>query len=107
MASIVIAQTTVNDEGRAYEMGQAAVEARLTAGVHIEARMTTFSWEKGAVLHERGYRLSFQTTTEKVDALKAWVLEQHPHDVPQWIVVPTVDASEEYLAWAVKETTAE
>ncbi|WP_404962443.1 divalent-cation tolerance protein CutA [Streptomyces sp. 147326] len=106
MASIVIAQTTVNDEGKAYEIGRAAVEARLTAGVHIEARMTTFYWAKGAVQHEREYRLSFQTTTEKVAALKTRVLEQHPHDVPQWIVVPVVEASEEYLAWAVKETTA-
>ncbi|WP_327419025.1 divalent-cation tolerance protein CutA [Streptomyces sp. NBC_01233] len=106
MANIVIAQTTVNDEGKAYDIGRAAVEARLTAGVHIDARMTTFSWEKGAVQHERGYRLSFQTTTGKVAALKAWVHEQHPHDVPQWIVLPSVEASEEYLAWAVKETTA-
>ncbi|WP_323181812.1 divalent cation tolerance protein CutA [Streptomyces sp. NBC_01408] len=32
--------------------------------------------------------------------------ERHPYDVPQWIVLPTVGASEEYLAWAVKETTA-
>ncbi|MFE6839094.1 divalent-cation tolerance protein CutA [Streptomyces sp. NPDC057705] len=106
MAGIVIAQTTVNDEGKAYEMGRAAVEARLTAGVHIDARMTTFSWENGAVRHEREYRLSFQTTTEKAASLKAWVLEQHPHAVPQWIVLPIAEASEEYLAWAVKETTA-
>ncbi|MDX3536509.1 divalent cation tolerance protein CutA [Streptomyces sp. MB09-01] len=65
------------------------------------------AWAKGAVQHEREYRLSFQTTTEKAAALKAWVLQQHPHDVPQWIVGPIVEASEEYLAWAVQETTAQ
>lgn len=106
MASIVIAQTTVDDEAKAYEIARAAVEARLTAGVHIDARMTSFYWWKDAVQHEREYRLSFQTTTERVTALKEWVHEHHPYDVPQWIVLPATGASEEYLAWAVKETTA-
>ncbi|MFE5561921.1 divalent cation tolerance protein CutA [Streptomyces sp. NPDC056544] len=55
--------------------------------------------------HEREYRLSFKTTAEKVDELRAWVHAQHPHEVPQWIVLPTVGSSEEYLAWVVKETT--
>ncbi|MFB7180381.1 divalent-cation tolerance protein CutA [Streptomyces sp. NPDC056257] len=106
MASIVIAQTTLDDEEKAYQMARSAVEARLAAGAHIDARMTTFSWRKDAVQHEREYRVSFQTTTETVAALAAWVHERHPYDVPQWIVLPAVGTSEEYLAWAVKETTA-
>ncbi|MEU9165352.1 divalent-cation tolerance protein CutA [Streptomyces sp. NPDC048424] len=106
MAGIVIAQTTLDDEEKAYQMARSAVEARLAAGAHIDARMTTFSWRNDALQHERGYRVSFQTTTEKVAALAAWVHERHPYDVPQWIVLPTLAASEEYVAWAVKETTA-
>ncbi|MFJ7587658.1 divalent-cation tolerance protein CutA [Streptomyces sp. NPDC097617] len=104
MASIVIAQTTVDDEAKAYEIGRAAVEARLAAGVHIDARMTVFYWSKDAVQHEREYRLSFKATAEKAGALRAWVHERHPHEVPQWIVLPATEATEEYLAWVVKET---
>ncbi|MFF4420948.1 divalent-cation tolerance protein CutA [Streptomyces sp. NPDC001549] len=107
MASIVIAQTTVDDETKAYEIARGAVEARLTAGAQIDARMTSFYWWKDAVQHEREYRLSFKTTEEKVAALRAWVHEQHPYEVPQWIVLPTAGSSEEYLAWVVKETTTE
>ncbi len=106
MVGIVIAQTTVDDEAKAYEIARAAVEARLTAGVHIDARMTSFYWWKDAVQHEREYRLSFQTTTERVAVLKEWVHEHHPYEVPQWIVLPAAGVSEEYLTWAVKETTA-
>ncbi|MFG2989693.1 divalent-cation tolerance protein CutA [Streptomyces sp. NPDC048257] len=107
MASIVIAQTTVDDEAKAYEIARAAVEARLAAGVHIDARMTSFYWWKDAVQHEREYRLSFKTTAEKVAELGAWIHERHPYEVPQWIVLPATAASEEYLAWVVKETATE
>ncbi|MEV7562008.1 divalent-cation tolerance protein CutA [Streptomyces sp. NPDC048331] len=105
MASIVIAQTTVDDESKAYEIARAAVEARLAAGAHIDARMTTFYWWKDAVQHEREYRISFKTTAEKAAELQAWVHERHPYEVPQWIVLPAGGATEEYLAWVVKETT--
>ncbi|MFE9480548.1 divalent-cation tolerance protein CutA [Streptomyces spororaveus] len=107
MAGIVIAQTTMDDETKAYEMARAAVEARLAAGVHVDARMTSFYWWKDAVQHEREYRVSFNTSTEKVAELEAWVHERHPYGVPQWIVLPAGAASQEYLAWVVKETTAE
>ncbi|MFD6876381.1 MULTISPECIES: divalent-cation tolerance protein CutA [unclassified Streptomyces] len=104
MTSIVIAQTTVNDEDKAYEIARGAVEARLAAGAHVDARMTAFYWWKGAVQHAREYRVSYQTTVEKVAELEAWVRARHPYEVPQWIVLSPVRASEDYLAWAVEET---
>ncbi|MET9606000.1 divalent-cation tolerance protein CutA [Streptomyces sp. NPDC006512] len=106
MTSIVIAQTTVNDEDKAYGLARAAVEARLAAGAHVDARMTTFYWWKDAVQHEREYRVSFKTTEEKAAELEAWVHANHPYEVPQWILLPAVRASEEFLAWVVQETTA-
>ncbi|MER6444228.1 divalent-cation tolerance protein CutA [Streptomyces venezuelae] len=107
MAGIVIAQTTVDDEQKAYDLARAAVEARLAAGVQIDARMTSFYWWKDAVQHEREYRLSFKTTVEKAAELEAWVHERHPYEVPQWIVLPAGGSSEEYLAWVVKETSTQ
>ncbi|MGW6979698.1 divalent-cation tolerance protein CutA [Streptomyces sp. NPDC054932] len=107
MVSIVIAQTSADDEQKAYDIARGAVEARLTARADVEARMTAFYRWKGTVRHEREYRVSFQTTTEKVAELEAWVHEQQPHEVPQWIVLPGARASEECLAWAVQETTAQ
>ncbi|MEV6682352.1 divalent cation tolerance protein CutA [Streptomyces erythrochromogenes] len=103
---MAIALTTVNDESKAYEIAQGAVEARLAAAADVEARMTLFHWNKDALRHERGYRVFFTTTTDRVADLEAWVHERHTHDVPQWIVLPAAATSEQYLAWAVKETTA-
>ncbi|MFJ7167191.1 divalent-cation tolerance protein CutA [Streptomyces globosus] len=101
---VVLAQTTVDDESTAYELGRAAVEARLAAGVDVEARMTSFYWWQGKVRHEREYRLTFKTVQDRVGALEAWVHGRHPYEVPQWIVLPVSEAAEAYLAWAQAET---
>ncbi|MER7734637.1 divalent cation tolerance protein CutA [Streptomyces erythrochromogenes] len=106
MANVVIALTTVNDESKAYEIAQGAVEARLAAAADVEARMTLFHRDKGVLRHERGYRVFFTTTADAVAGLEAWVHERHPRDVPQWIVLPAAATSERYLAWAVEETSA-
>ncbi|MEU2396268.1 divalent-cation tolerance protein CutA [Streptomyces sp. NPDC007369] len=101
---IVIVQTTVDDESKAYGLARGAVEARLSAGAHVDARMTAFYWWKGEVQHEREYRISFKTTEDRVEQLRQWVHADHPYEVPQWIVLPTAGASEAYLAWAQAET---
>ncbi|MFJ6780565.1 divalent-cation tolerance protein CutA [Streptomyces yangpuensis] len=106
MAGIVIAQTTVNDEAKAYEIAQGAVEARLSVAADVEARMTLFHRDNGDLRHERGYRVSFTTTTERVADLETWVHEHHPYDVPRWIVLPAAGTTEGYLARAVKETVS-
>ncbi|MFJ9641479.1 divalent-cation tolerance protein CutA [Streptomyces sp. NPDC004244] len=101
---IVIVQTTEDDESRAYELARGAVEARLAAGAHVDARMTAFYWWKGEVQHEREYRVSFKTTEDRVEQLRAWVHARHSYEVPQWVVLPTTGASEAYLAWVRAET---
>lgn len=105
MVDIVSAQTTVDDETRAHEIARGAVQARLAAGVHVDARMTSFYWWKDVLRHEREYRISFTTTADRAAALREWVHAQHPYEVPQWMVLPVADASADYLAWVVEETT--
>ncbi|KIX70786.1 cation tolerance protein CutA [Streptomyces sp. MBRL 10] len=101
---IVIAQTTVDDESKAYELAQAAVTARLAAGAHVDARMTSFYWWQGEVRHTREYRVSYQTAADVLDRLAEWVHAHHPYEVPQWIVLPDLPASEAYRDWTRTET---
>ncbi|MGE7391513.1 divalent-cation tolerance protein CutA [Streptomyces sp. NPDC004126] len=96
---IVVAQTVVDDESVAYDIAQGAVEARLAAGAHVDARMTTFTRWKETVRHERQYRVSFQTTPERAAELREWVHARHTHEVPQWFVLPADGATEAYLDW--------
>ncbi len=44
------------------------------------------------------------TSTDRLPALEAWLHENHPFDVPQWITLPVTGGSEAYLSWVVEET---
>ncbi|MFD4986472.1 divalent-cation tolerance protein CutA [Streptomyces sp. NPDC058374] len=103
---IVIAQTTSADEAEAEALARGAVERKLAAGVHIDAPITAVYWWKSEVETAREWRISYMTTTDRLPELEAWVHEQHPYDVPQWITLPVNGGSTAYLAWAVEETRA-
>lgn len=102
---MVIAQTTSDDEGQAKALARGAVESKPAAGVHIDAPITAFYWWKHEVETAREWRISYMTTTDRLPELEAWLHQQHPYDVPQWITLPVTGGSEEYLSWVVEETT--
>ncbi|WP_327303003.1 divalent-cation tolerance protein CutA [Streptomyces sp. NBC_01298] len=103
---IVIAQTTIDDEEGARALAQSAVEARLAACAHIDAPLTAvFRWKEN-IETATEWRVSFKTTQERLAALAEWVGQKHPYDVPEWIVLPVIAASDGYSAWVVEETTA-
>ena len=101
---IVIAQTTSDDADQAQALARGAVESKLAAGVHIDAPITAFYWWKSKVETAQEWRISYMTTADRLPALEAWLHEQHPYDVPQWITLPVTGGSEAYLSWVVEET---
>ncbi|GEB60152.1 divalent-cation tolerance protein CutA [Streptomyces gardneri] len=101
---IVIAQTTIDDEEKAKALALGPVEARLAACAHIDPAFTAVYRWKGSIETAKEWRISFKTTTDRLPELEAWVVEQHPYDVPEWITLPVTGGSEAYLSWVVEET---
>lgn len=106
MTGIVIAQTTVDDEERAQALARGAVEAGMAACAHVDAPLTAVYRWQGTVETAREWRISYKTTTARLPELEAWVAEQHPYDVPEWITLPVSGGSEAYLGWVAGETAA-
>ncbi|MFJ8231480.1 divalent-cation tolerance protein CutA [Streptomyces sp. NPDC094448] len=103
-ADIVIAQTTIDDEGRAEALARGAVEARLAACAHIDPPLkAVYRWQ-GAVQAEREWRISYKTPRDRLPALAEWVASAHAYEVPEWIVLPVDGGSEAYLRWVAEET---
>lgn len=100
---IVIAQTTVDDEGKAGELARGAVEMRLAACAHIDPPLTAVYRWKGAVETATEWRVSYKTTRERLPALGEWVAREHGYDVPEWIVLPVTGGSDAYLSWVAEE----
>ncbi|MFF0551002.1 divalent-cation tolerance protein CutA [Streptomyces sp. NPDC004311] len=104
---IVIAQTTIDDEGKAEALARGAVEARLAACAHVDAAFTAVYRWKGKIETAKEWRISYKTTTDRLPALAAWVAATHSYEVPEWIILPVIGGSETYLKWVVDESAAQ
>jgi periplasmic divalent cation tolerance protein len=104
MPDVVLILTTApaGDAGKA--IARVLVDERLAACVNVLAPMTSVYRWQGAVEHETEQQLIIKTTHDAVDALWDVLRARHPYDTPEFVVVPIIDGSEDYLAWVARET---
>ncbi|HOD67365.1 MAG TPA: divalent-cation tolerance protein CutA [candidate division Zixibacteria bacterium] len=93
------------DEAR--NMAKALVENCLAACVNILPRIESyFTWEGRAEFDEEAL-LVIKTTPARFEALKGYVEENHPYELPEIIAVPVTQGLSEYVAWVKKESVSE
>jgi periplasmic divalent cation tolerance protein len=82
------------------KIARAMVERHLAACVNIvtHAVESFYMWE-GKLESGSEYLLVMKTSEERVEALKTELLEMHSYDTPEFVVLPIVTGSEEYLKW--------
>lgn len=104
MSAVIVLTTTAADYDAA-AFARTLVEQRLVACVNIIDRITSvYSWEN-RVVEEGEKLLVMKTTRERVDALRKAVLERHPYDVPEFVVLPVDGMSDGYAAWLTGAVT--
>jgi periplasmic divalent cation tolerance protein len=86
----------------ARRIARAAVEAKLAACVNVmpNAVDSIYCW-KGKVEVSREYLLVMKSTARRLPELERTVRGMHSYDVPEFLVLPVVSGSREYLAWLV------
>lgn len=93
----VVLVTGPGDELR--ELGRRVVEARLAACVNVVPGVwSVYRWE-GAVEEAREDLAVLKTTDDRVEELEARVLQLHPYDEPEFVVLPVAGGSRSYLGW--------
>jgi periplasmic divalent cation tolerance protein len=91
--------TTVGADFDARALAHALVEARLAACVNIVERLhSVYRWE-GRVMDDAEQLLLIKTTDERVDALREALMQRHPYDVPEFVVLAIESTSDAYGAW--------
>jgi periplasmic divalent cation tolerance protein len=85
-------------EGR--RIARCVVSNRLAACVNIIlSPVESFYTWKGKLEKAREYLLVMKTTQKRLSELESQVKKLHSYDVPEFMVLPVVVGSKEYLAW--------
>jgi periplasmic divalent cation tolerance protein len=100
----LIALTTVGSAEDARRIASDLVDLRLAACVNIiESVRSIYRWQ-GKVNDEGELLLIIKTTKSRLAELRSHVLQIHPYDVPEFIVVPIEDISPAYEKWLEEST---
>ena len=97
--------TTLDTKDAAVILGRAAVEARLAACAQVVGPISSVFWWKGGIEASQEWQCHLKTAATRFDALRAFILERHPYEVPELVATPVVDGNPEYLEWIRTETT--
>ena len=102
MSELVVALTTLPADFDTTSLAQDLVASGLAACVNVLPAMTSiYTWE-GVPQVDTEQQLIIKTTHDAVDALWEVLRSRHPYDMPEFVVLPIVDGSDDYMAWVEK-----
>ena len=101
---IVIVLTTAPDDERAEAWARILVEERLAVCVNIHGPMISFYRWKGVIERDAERQVVIKTTRTRVTALRTRLRELHSYELPEFVVLPVDDGSDEYLKWVEEQT---
>lgn len=86
----------------ARRIGRSVVEKKLAACANIVARVESIYRWKGELERPREVLVMMKTSAGRLRALEREVKRMHSYDVPEFVVVPIMSGSREYLEWVGK-----
>ena len=101
--AVRVVLTTAPTVEVARELGSAVVEERLAACANVLPGVTSIYRWKGEVKREGEVLVILKTTAGAVEQLRARIVELHPYDVPEVVVLSVEAGHEPYLAWVRAE----
>jgi periplasmic divalent cation tolerance protein len=102
---LVVILCTVPDEATAEKIAQGLVEERLAACVNAISGVKSFYRWQEKLEADTEIQLVIKTRSERFDELAAWIIANHPYDVPEIVAIPAERVNEAYLGWAVEQTS--
>ena len=101
---IVIVLTTFPVDRDVDQFARTLVEERLAACVNVLPTMTSiYSW-KNAVERSDERQVVIKTGKGRIRDLEIRLKALHPYEVPEFVVIPVVDGSHDYLSWVTENT---
>lgn len=96
----IIIYTTVAGEDHARDFARGLVERRLVACVSaIGEVMSRYFWLSETMTEDREVLLILKTHRDKLPELERYFAEEHPYEVPEFLVFEAVGVSASYREW--------
>jgi periplasmic divalent cation tolerance protein len=100
MEKIFIGYTTTENKDDAEKLAFGLIKNKIAACVQIDGPMeSVYTWQD-KMEKTSEYRLTVKFINSKADEVQKWIRENHPYEIPQWIVFEAKQVSAEYLSWA-------
>jgi len=90
---------TVSDIAVARKLATGILRNRLAACVNLVPGVESHYWWEGELCQEAEVLMVLKTTGEKLAALEAFVLAEHPYDTPEFVALKIEAGSARYLDW--------
>jgi periplasmic divalent cation tolerance protein len=98
-AQFHIVLVTAPNRKVARQLAKSALQARTAACANIISGIESHYWWKGRVESSAEVLVIFKTTKKNLRKLERLVLENHPYDMPEFVVLPLTGGNERYLNW--------
>ena len=99
MSGRVVALSTVATPEDADRLAAALVERRLAACVNVVPGVVSHYRFEGRQHRDAELLLVIKTRSEKLEALRAALVELHPYDVPELVELEIAGGHAPYLSW--------
>ena len=101
---VLVATCTFPEQEIAWGISRTAVEKGFAAcATLIPEAKSIYRW-KGQIETAIETAVFFKTTEDRLEALRNFVLKEHPYEVPEFVAWPVADGSPDYLAWVEAST---
>lgn len=104
MNKYMLVLTTVPDEGTGQKIAKKLIEERLAACVTVSVASQSLYWWQGKITQDQELILFIKTKATHFSQLEEKILELHPYEIPEIIVMPIINGYTKYLDWIDKET---
>lgn len=93
------ALVTAPDLKTARRLARLALAARLAACVNLVPRVESHYWWRGQIESGGEVLMIFKTLSTSLKRLERHVLEQHPYETPEFVVLSINSGNRRYLDW--------
>ena len=99
MTEFIVVLTTFPADADVETFASTLISERLAACINVLPPMRSiYTWE-GKIERADERQLLIKTRVDSVHQLEARLKELHRYEIPEFLVIPVLDGSREYLSW--------